>query len=356
MNHIELGAPACLPLAIIKTSTNGTERICLFGAALQHPPINVFAQHSKQFSVTGARANVAIPYVERYCNANGLLQPAEIEIELAIPAHMGLGSKPMLGMAMAKSVAWINGPPGPEQFRTTAQKAEMGQNFSGELYDQAEPRLDDPTFLTSGLGLRREEVLYRQAALKGGLLLVDPAEDVEEQTVLHRHETDTTEKNAWAFVLVLPRPPADTSESLEEDRLDALLNAAMHLDTESSRLFDEMIWPAIEQDDLAAFGAGLMQLQQLNQVALEAAGQAIPLTDWEQSVLTIMADNGAVAWGRSPTGYALFALARGARTTINIRAALRSVVPHDRANMIATIVDNDGMKLVEKPGKIKLLI
>ena len=32
----------------------------------------------------------------------------------------------------------------PEKFRTTSQGAEMGQNFSGELYDPAEPDCLDP--------------------------------------------------------------------------------------------------------------------------------------------------------------------------------------------------------------------
>ena len=332
MNHIELGAPACLPLGIVKTNRNGTERTCLFGAALQHPTMHIYAQRTEEFVVTGARADVAIPYVERYCNANNLLQPSEIEIDLAIPAHVGLGSEPMLGMAMAKAVAWLN------------------------THDQAEPKFNDPGFLTSGLGIDGAEALYQQAALQGGMLLVDPTAENDEQAVVHRYEPDMSEKNAWAFVLVIPRVPADTPVSFEKDRLNALLNAASHLDTQSGDLFYETLAPAIEQDDLDAFGAGLMQLQTRNQAALEAAGHAILPTEWEESVFNIMSQNGAVAWGRSPTGYGLFALARGARSTINLRAALRSVVPHDRANMIATVVDGEGMRVTVKDGKIKLLV
>ncbi|MBV7337978.1 hypothetical protein KFU94_59060 [Chloroflexi bacterium TSY] len=332
MKHIEVGTPACLPLGVVKICVDGQERICLFGASLQHPPTHIYAQRSDHFVVTGARADVAIPYVERYCNANGLLQPAEIEVELAAPAHAGLGSKPMLGMAMAKTVAWIN------------------------THDQIQPRFDDPTFLTNGLGIDGKETLYQQAALTGGLLLVDSTEKEAGQALVRRIETDTTEKNAWAFVLVLPRPPADTPDSLEEDRLNTLLNAAANLDKQNGILFDETIWPAIEQDDLETFGDGLMQLQQINQAALGAIGQSCPLMDWEQSVLQVMADNGAVAWGRSLTGYGLFAITRDARATINMRVALRGVVPHEQASMIATIVEQRGMTLVEKEGKIKLLV
>jgi predicted sugar kinase len=165
---------------------------------------------------------------------------------------------------------------------------------------------------------------------------------LELQPPLRRYEIAHPEKEAWAFVLVLPRIPADALETLEADRLETLLKAAPHLSRVAGEALIAVLWPALENNDLAAFGRNLMALQALNQQALASAGTPLTYSPDEQAVFDIMRDHGAVAWGRSATGLALFGLVKGARSSIDLRHKLRHRVGFFGGRVMASITDNRG--------------
>jgi len=120
--------------------------------------------------------------------------------------------------------------------------------------------------------------------------------------------------------------------SLETDRMAALLQSKAELDGASGRLLDEVLWPAVEQDNLDKFGAGLMELQAMNRAALETTQpDVVPqLSAKDEEILAVMAESGAVAWGQSPTGLGLY------------------VMGYTSGHTLATITHGDGLRAVER--------
>ena len=122
------------------------------------------------------------------------------------------------------------------------------------------------------------------------------------------------------------------------------MRAAPHLSPETGRLVDEALWPALERDDMEAFGLALDALQDLNREALEQAGTpSLTLPD-TADVLDVLRQNGAAAWGQSATGLARFALIRGAQPSIDLRRALGRHLGYESGTIMASICDNSGAR------------
>src|SRR5262245_16018103 len=114
--HIELTLPACLLLGFVQLEG----QLCQLGVTLRYPPVQLLARTAPALSITGGRADLAyhqaVRFYKYWRGESGLPRspawerPAlsvveggpggegpqvEIEIELAIPAFMGLGSRGM---------------------------------------------------------------------------------------------------------------------------------------------------------------------------------------------------------------------------------------------------------------------
>jgi predicted sugar kinase len=307
---IEIGAPACLPLGLVK---QGNKR-CLLGLTLQHPPVHLFAESGPELRLTGPRADKGYEQAVRLAGAGSLTQPAAIEIELAIPALMGLGSDVMLGLSVGRALAWVNG-----------------------------SSLDDSRSLARDLGLRQTDRLALEGFEQGGLLLVDLEASLDTPP-LRRKEIAHPEKDAWAFVFYFPHPPDNVPDSFEADRLETLLQAGPHLSEADSNKGLEALWQAVEEDDFEAFGLSLMAIQAMNHSALEKERIPVALTQEERAICDLMQAHGAVVWGRTLTGYALYGLVRGAKASIDIRTRLRKHVGYFGGTIMATITDNRGAR------------
>ncbi|MFQ5611833.1 MAG: hypothetical protein ACE5H9_06835 [Anaerolineae bacterium] len=317
---IEIGAPASLPLGLVRLDGDAGPQTCLLGITLQHPPLQLAAQAGREILIAGPRADKVWVQAQRFLAHHRLGAGVEVLIELAIPAFMGLSSETMLSLSIAQAAAWSNGLP-----------FESGPD------------------LARGLGLGPEHALQVWGFDGGGLLLVDTETGPDGIPALRRRrEIAHKEKDAWAFVFLLPRAPDGTPETLGADRLRALLQAGPHLSGEGGRIVTEELWPAVENDDIAAFGRSLLTLQALNRAALAQAGSPQEIRDESQALLELMRDNGAVAWGQSLTGFGLYALVRGAKASVDLRKKLRDRVGFFGGTVMATITDNDGAQHVIK--------
>lgn len=54
---IEIGAPASLPLGVVRVEQNHNLKTCLLGLTQQHPPLHLSVRASNHLKVTGARAD-----------------------------------------------------------------------------------------------------------------------------------------------------------------------------------------------------------------------------------------------------------------------------------------------------------
>jgi hypothetical protein len=144
------------------------------------------------------------------------------------------------------------------------------------------------------------------------------------------------------FVLVLPRVPPGTPETLEADRRRALRDAAAQLDPQTGRVCASLLWPAAESDDIAEFARGLMAIQALNHAALAQSGQPPALSGDEQAILEMLRAGGALAWGRCIAGLGLYALIEGGGPSRELRRALTERLGYFGAAVMATLCDSAG--------------
>lgn len=308
---LEIGAPASLPLAAIRFESGAA---ALLGVTLQHPPLNLAARPGEVLSLEGARAEFGYPFARRFLAHHRLPERGLLEIELAIPSHMGLGSDAVLALGVAEALAW--------------------------LHDR--PR-DDPALLGAAAGLGPEWAFETHAYAQGGVLLVE-ASGSAAPAVLRRRTLAHRDDSAWVFVLYLPRVPAGAPDRLEPDRRAVLLSALPHLSPDTGRLLETVLWPALEADDVDAFGRALRELQALNAQALAAAGLSQPLPGDLQALLDLCAAEGAAAWGRSLGGFALFALIRGKSPAVALRQKLVARVGYHGGTVMTAICDNQGAR------------
>jgi predicted sugar kinase len=287
------------------------------GITLQHPPVTIDARPAPALTITGARADLAYAQALRVQQHLSLRLAAELEIEYAIPRGMGLSSEAMLGLTVA---------------RTLAVLAEH-------------PAAADSAALAEAAGLTPSDSLARWGFESGGFLLTGAeAAPGMWPTRLRRYELAHADDRSWAWVQHLPQPPDGASPGLEAEQAAALLRAAPLLSPETGRLVDEALWPALEHDDMEAFGATLNALQDLNRQALEQAGTVPALLADTAGVLDVLRDNGAAAWGQSATGLARFALIRGAQPSIDLRRALGRHLSYESGTIMASICDNTGAR------------
>jgi beta-ribofuranosylaminobenzene 5'-phosphate synthase len=303
----ELASPACLLLGLAQLD----RQICQLGITLQFPQIQLLAREAPALALSGARADLARRQAEHFFQHHHLSPQAEIEIELAIPQFMGLGSSAMLGLSVARALSTLHALPP-----------------------------DDLVGLARSVGLADDEALEAHAFAQGGLLLVD-----EHGALLRRYAiAHSDEADDWVLVFVLPRPPAATPETLERNKRAALHAAARHLGTETSTIITADLWPAVERDDIEAFAQALARIQELNQAALARAGQPAALTPQEQMILDSMRGAGALTAGRTLAGLGLYGLIKGGGPSRELRRALTERLGYFGGTVMASICDNNGAR------------
>ncbi|MBI3241115.1 MAG: hypothetical protein HYZ49_02335 [Chloroflexi bacterium] len=305
---IEITSPAILPLGIV----HAEGRPGLLGLTLQHPPVQLFAQSFDGLKITGARADEARKHAERFYAHHKLEPHAEVEIELAIPNFVGLGSSAMLGLSLAQALAWIH-----------------KLNF------------EDKAGLAQLVGLERRHALEARAFEQGGLLLV-----AENGDVIRRGVIQHSNEQAWAFVFVFPKTPPGTQPALEAERLQALWEVGQHLNANAT--LNASLWSAVERDDIAAFASALMTIQELNRAALAGAGKTVTASPEDQALLNIMRQHGALAYGNNPAGTGLFGLIQGDTASIKLRKHLQDHIGFFGGTVMASIADNGGARHVVK--------
>ncbi|MEM7111319.1 MAG: hypothetical protein AAF614_02730 [Chloroflexota bacterium] len=139
--YLEIGAPAILPLGLVKLDQDGTEKICTLGLTVQHPPVNIFFQKDKRLSVTGARADLGHQLMRQFYAQQKKKARGVIEIESTIATLVGMGSDAINGLAMMQGLSWINDMP--HERTDSAAFAEMldfGPNQALEYWGCSLPR------------------------------------------------------------------------------------------------------------------------------------------------------------------------------------------------------------------------
>ncbi len=288
--QIEMTVPSYLHLGYVHANSPDNA-MCELGITLQHPQIQLVARPAPTLSVSGARAELA------YQQAQAVGLTGEIEIETAIPAHMGLGSDDMLGASMKRvHTAWHVGHP---SFRMT---------------------------------------LPQRAFAQGGLLLNDDDGLLQSRAAIAHQRED----ESWVFVLVLPKEPDDIADNFEAQQQRLLRKSTQHL---TRSLNAQTVFDAVQRDDFGGFATALADIHAANEAALAASGNSITLTHEASDILTFMRANGAALAHQTLTGLGLYGLVKGGPASRNLRAALTQRLSYFGPLVMATICDNEGARI-----------
>ena len=144
---------------------------------------------------------------------------------------IALSSETMLGLSIARALAWVHGRP-----------------------------TDDALALARAVGLGPDHALEVWGFQQGGFLLAD-AHQLD--TPPRRHAIAHDDKHAWGFVLLLPPIAPETPEAIEATHLRMVLAASAHISPDTERVVNDALWPALNSNDIQAFGQALMLIQNL---------------------------------------------------------------------------------------------
>ena len=321
MNHIEIGTPAVLPLAFAKMDVDGVAKTVMLGMTLQHPPIHYIVAPHQELTVYGPRAHVARRFARAYMASSGATVSAEIKIENTSPAHVGFASDALIALSTAQAVAWVN---------------------------EDQDHEDIPT-LAKHVGLTEDDALAYWSYQQGGVLLVEMTSADGDMPKLLRHfSLEHRSHLAWAISFHFPPHPNDAPDSFEQDRYAIVKAAAENMPSESGKIIHDILWPALEGNDIDTFGAALATLREMNlKVLAEADGWQMPNAHAEK-VMRVMRENGALAVGENYTGITVFGLVHGSLLSQQIRTEVMKQIGYFKGQFEHTINDVDGSKLTVK--------
>lgn len=325
--HIEIGIPAILPLAIARLEVEGGIKSVILGVTLQHPPIHFLVASAQEMTIYGPRADVTRHHAETYAEQKKALRPVEIRIDNSSPSLVGFGSDDMIALGAAQAVAWVN----------------------GLAYEDIEGLAKDTAVIT-------QNPLAFRAFERGGFLLVElETKTGELPAVLRHHTLDHRDHQAWAFVYHFPKSPEGVSEQIEQERMDVLKTAVNHMPIQTGQIIVDELWPALEADDIEAFGEALMKVRAINKTVMGEQDLWPKMEESGQQVCDVFANNESiVAHGESLTGIGVFALCRGSLASQEIRKQLLKDVGYFAGQYDATVSDRDGAKVTTKDEDLHL--
>ena len=243
------------------------------GVALNEIATRVTLSFADQLTVTGPSSTKALKCVQQLCSQLLVSDQLKIEIETAIPEHVGLGSGTQMALAIGSALNAYYG---------------LGLTIKeiAQLTDRG---------MRSGIGIGVFEL---------GGLVVDGGRGEKTKTPPVISQMKIPEN--WRFILVFDQ----RGKGLHGDQeIDAFKELPPFSCTEAARLCYLLLMqalPAIAEDDIIKFGDVITQLQQSVGEHFSAVQGGVFASNEVSEVMQWLAQEGAVAIGQTswgPTGF-----------------------------------------------------
>jgi predicted sugar kinase len=270
---------------------------------------------SEEFQISGACAHIGQKYYLEYQNIVKTSVTGSIEIELATPRFMGLGSELLIGLTIEQGLYWLN------------NKHVIGnQNWSKNRSYNAVDSLTTYSFQYGGINITN---------------LNTHKSCVPE--LIYRSEMNENQQDKKMFVsLFLPRVNSTISDDFEEERILNFLSTLSSVKSLSNFLDGNNLIQALLDNDFGKFASQLMKIIYQNYQASISSGKGIPYSEEEKMIFNEMKANGALAYGRSATGLGLFSISLGEDTSNEITSAIRKKTGFNRGTTLNTMIENQG--------------
>lgn len=272
-------APARLHMGLIDLRGDYGRWFGGIGAALEAPTLLLEARPADRLSAEGEERERLLLYAQRFLQRHGIEAGAWLQVQRAIPAHSGLGSGTQLALATARALA--------------------------ALFD----RPFDAPALAEATGRAQRSGIGTWVFEQGGFLLEGgrrvPGDGPA--PLLLRRPMPTE----WRCVVAIPDVPRGLSGPAEQQAFLSLPPPPAELVGRISHLILMVILPALVEEDLAAFGFGLTEMQR-------AVGEMFRPVQGERFAHAMVAElvdqllaGGAAGAGQSSWGPAVYGLVRG---------------------------------------------
>ena len=281
------------------------------GAALENPSLLLEARSADRLSADGPQADRLLGYARRFQERHAIEARASLRLHRAIPAHAGLGSGTQLALATGRALAALHDLP------------------------------CDAVGLAEATGRARRSAIGTWVFEQGGFLLEGgrrvpggrPA-----PLLLRRALPDQ-----WRCVLAIPELAPGLSGSAEERAFQELPVPPPELVGRIAHLILMVLLPALVEEDLAGFGAGLTEVQRLvGEMFRPVQGERFAHGQVQELVDELLA-GGAAGAGQSSWGPAVYGLVAGDDGAARLARRLEERLA-GRGVVLATPFDNRGAR------------
>jgi beta-ribofuranosylaminobenzene 5'-phosphate synthase len=251
------------------------------GAAAPAPTLLVSASAADTLDVSGGDVDRARMFAARFLACHGIRGGARVRVHRALPPHAGLGSGTQLALAVARSLAEIHRlPTDPGSLARAVGRA--GRSAVGTW-----------TFAHGGL------------VVEGGRRRTDDAPDAIGPLIAR-----LPFPASWRCVLAVPDSGPGISGASEDAAFTQLAAPPQQQVERVAHLVLFGLLPAVAEGDLAAFGAALTEIQDMNGrwFASIQGGLFAPAAE---SLVRRMTEWGAAGVGQSSWGPAVYGVVEG---------------------------------------------
>jgi beta-ribofuranosylaminobenzene 5'-phosphate synthase len=252
------------------------------GLMIDEPGIKLTLDKAQSWSAHGPLAERALLFAQRYCNAVGINDAFQIQVQAAAPEHVGLGTGTQLGLAVASAIAMFYEQPLEQQFtETLAQKIGRGAR--------------------SGVGIQ---------GFRFGGIIVEAGKRLETDDstcVFHLNFPED-----WKILVIIPHGIQGTHGVPEVEAFAQLSSHTVHdRVTESlARIVLLGMLPAIFEDDLDTFGEAVYDFNRRVGKMFERVQTGIYAHPRVEKLVSQLREMGIKGAGQSSWGPAVFGIVR----------------------------------------------
>ncbi|HET7601188.1 MAG TPA: beta-ribofuranosylaminobenzene 5'-phosphate synthase family protein [Gemmatimonadales bacterium] len=283
---VVIEAPGRLHFGVLDLRGDLGRRFGGIGAAIPSPSLllDVALAEPPLVTAEGPDAERAVAFARRFLDRAGIAGGARIRVRRAMPAHAGLGSGTQLALAVARGLAELYG--GPRAAADLARIVQRGRR--------------------SAIGTWAFEL--------GGFILEGGRREGADEVapLLARYPVPAS----WCYVAVVPNAAPGLSGEAEADAFRRLPPPpAAEVETVSHLVLMQLL-PALVEEELAAFGAALSEIQRITGGWFAPAQGGVFAPGPTRELIPLLAAAGAPGVGQSswgPTAYAVLEGAQAAR-------------------------------------------
>ncbi len=298
-------APARLHLGIIDLGGDLGRLFGGLGVAIDYPNVIVEAEKSERLIVKGEKSELAKPWVELFLKKYSLTPEVAVNVEQAIPQHVGLGSGTQLALATATALAKL--------FSVKASTQELSKVMGrGKV---------------SGVGTALFE--------KGGFVVEGGVKSQKNKPLASRDNFSPVVfqepfPRDWFFTVAISQVKSGLSGEAEAHAFSGLPPMSKEQAGRISRLILMALLPALKEKDIAAFGGALTEIQKIVGDCFSSEQGGRFSSSPSDQCIEYMLKHGAFGAGQSSWGPTVYGLVEGRKEaeklSLEVEAFLRKNV------------------------------